>query len=276
MPKRPEQLFVIVVLVACASVLLVPPLRRATRWQLQGAVELALARPFLAPAAVTLPTHIAHAGGSLLGLSYTNSLEALDRNYARDTRWFEMDFARDGKGDWWAVHDWAEVHAAIGVPLDARGLGLPGQDSPGAPYHLARLTQVLDWFAHHPDATLVTDTKDDNPQLLRRLAEAPAALRPRIHPQIYRIPEYPLARSGGLGAPIFTTYRSQYPWWVVSGFAARQPLLAVTVTGTEVPEALRALAGRVPLLTHTVNDAAEADRLARAGLAGIYTDDLLP
>jgi hypothetical protein len=43
-----------------------------------------------------------------------------------------------------------------------------------------------------------------------------------------------------------------------------------------VPDACRALSGRVPLLTHTVNDAAEEARLVRTGIAGIYTDDLLP
>jgi hypothetical protein len=36
------------------------------------------------------------------------------------------------------------------------------------------------------------------------------------------------------------------------------------------------LAGQVPLLSHTVNDAAEEARLLRAGISGIYTDDLLP
>jgi glycerophosphoryl diester phosphodiesterase len=276
MHQRTKRLLALVVFLVAAGLLVRSPLRTTIRWQLQGAMEVALATPFPAPADVAVPTRIAHAGGSLFGLSYTNSVEALERNFALGARWFEVDFARDGKGDWWAVHDWTEAHERLGVPLDAQGRGLPEQQPQGGPFELVRMERILGWLADHPDARLVTDTKDDNPPLLRRLAEAPAALRLRIHPQLYRIPEYPLARSGGFGAPIFTTYRSRYPWWAVARFARSQPLLAVTVTREEASDAAQALAGTVALLTHTINDASEEERWIRAGLAGIYTDDLLP
>ena len=59
-------------------------------------------------------------------------------------------------------------------------------------------------------------------------------------------------------------------------FVDRAPLLAVTVTRDQVRDGCAALCGKVPLFTHTVNDSAEAAALARAGLAGVYTDDLLP
>jgi len=230
---------------------------RAARWHLQGEAELFLVPAQSAPASVPVPRAIAHAGGAWRGLTYTNSLEALDYNYARGARWFEMDFSKDAHGSWWAVHEWKDVQT-------------------GSPFQLATVDQVLGWFAGHPDTCLITDTKDDNPALLSRLASAPADLRSRIHPQIYRIPEYSRARSGGFGAPIFTTYRSRYPWSVLDRFARLHPLLALTVTLDQVPAASRALSGRVPLLTHTVNDPAEAARLRKAGIAGIYTDDLLP
>ncbi len=275
MRRRIERALLLGIFLASAAWIFRGPLK-AAGWHLHGGVELFLVSPLPAPAAVRIPPRIAHAAGSYHGLAYTNAMEALESNYARGARWFEMDFLRDARGNWWAVHDWKEAQRLLGIPLDRDGRGLPERQAAEAPFRVVGIERVLAWFGEHPDARLVTDTKDDNAVLLHQLESAPPGLRPRIHPQIYRIPEYPLARSGGFGAPIFTTYRSRYPWWVLSRFVRRDPVLALTVTLDEVPDACRALSGQVPLLTHTINDAAEAARLMRTGIAGIYTDDLLP
>ena len=87
---------------------------------------------------------------------------------------------------------------------------------------------------------------------------------------------YPQARAAGFGAPIVTPYRSVYPWGPLRRFVDRTPLLAVTVTRDQVRDGCAAFCGKVPLLTHTVNDSADAAALARMGVAGVYTDDLLP
>ncbi len=235
------------------------PLRaqlRAAAWAVRGAWELAWLPPFPPLPAEKPPARVAHAGGALGGMRYTNAVEALDANYARGARWFELDFLAGADGEFWAVHEWADVA--------------------GAPFRISRLQEMAAWFGGHPDARLITDTKGEDGALLRRLAAEPAALRARIHPQIYRIREYAEARAGGFGAPIFTTYRSAYPWWILRRFVREQALLAVTVTVPEAPDACTALCGTVALLTHTVNDPSEAESLLRSGIAGVYTDDLLP
>ena len=249
---------------------------RAAKWALQGTWEL-IGLPAAQPAAaIAPPARVAHAGGALRGVRYTNAVEALEQNYLAGARWFEMDFLADGRDRFWAVHDWGEAHERLSIPLDGHGRGIPEEQPSGAPFRPATLEQVLEWFAAHRDARLITDTKGDNVALLRRLAVEPPERRARIHPQIYRIGEYAQARAGRFGAPIFTTYRSAYPWWVLRRFARHSSLLALTVTREEASPACAALCGRVPLLTHTVNDPADAAILMRAGLAGIYTDDLLP
>jgi hypothetical protein len=257
MRRRIERLALLGFLAGGAAFMLRGPLREA-RWQIQAAAELLWLPASAPPAGAPVPVRIAHAGGAWRGLRYTNALEALDHNYARGARWFEMDFLRDRGGDFWAVHDWDDV------PRD------------NASFRVARLDDVLGWFGRHADARLITDTKGDNGALLPRLASAPADVRARIHPQIYRFGEYPLARSAGFAAPIFTTYRSQYPWWALRRFVRGHRVLAVTVTREQARDAYAALGGTVPLLTHTVNDTAEAAHLLAAGIAGIYTDELLP
>lgn len=251
------------------------PLRSAA-WALRAAGELIALPSQPAPSTPAVPVHVAHAGGSLRGIHYTNALDALEANFARGTRWFEIDFLGAGDGEFWAVHDWREAHDRLGIPLDGNGRGLPREQPAGALFRIPRLEEALAWFVAHPEVRVITDTKGDNPALLRRLAAEPPELRARIHPQIYRIREYAQARAAGLGAPIFTTYRSQYPWWIVRRFVRRHPVLAVTVTLAETHDACEALCGTVPLLTHTVNDPSEAAALMRAGIAGVYTDELLP
>ena len=254
MRPRVERVLLCAILAVGGGWALRAPLRPA-RWALQGAWELMRLPALPAAPSLSPPPHVAHAGGALRGLRYTNALEALAQNYALGARWFEMDFLADAQGAFWAVHDWEEA---------------PGR------LHPATLEQVLDWFAAHGDARLITDTKGDNGALLRRLEAEPAQRRSRIHPQIYRIAEYAQARAGGFAAPIFTTYRSNYPWWVLRRFVRQSALLAVTVTRSEASDACAALCGQVPLLTHTVNDPSDAQALMKAGIAGIYTDDLLP
>jgi len=249
---------------------------RPVAWAVRGALELIALPDVPASAPSAPPTHVAHAGGALRGMHYTNALDALEQNYALGARWFEIDLLRTADGTFWAVHDWREAHERLGLPLDGRGFGLPRQQPPGALFRVPPIEEALAWFAAHPEARLITDTKEDNAALLRRLASEPPGLRARIHPQIYRIGEYAQARAGGFGAPIFTTYRSHYPWWILRRFVRGHPLLAVTVTRGEAHDACEALCGNVPLLTHTVNDPSEAAALVRAGIAGIYTDELLP
>ena len=275
MRLRPERVL-LVALVLLVAAWAARPALRALRWTLVGLVELGrLPAPAPTPRDAA-PARIAHGGGALGALRATNTLEALERNYGRGARWFEVDFLPDSRGAWWAVHDWAQASAALGAPLDAQGRGLPGEQRAGSAPSIPRLEQVLDWIGRHADARLVTDTKGDNGLLLRQLRAAPPAVRARIHPQLYRLEELGWVANDGFGAPIFTTYRSAYPWWVLRRFVQRAPLLAVTVTREQATEACAALCAHVPVLTHTVNDPSEAAGLARAGLTGIYTDELLP
>ncbi len=275
MRRRVERALLLAILVVATGWALRPALRSA-RWMVQGTWELTRLPPAPPALHIAAPARIAHAGGALGALRYTNALEALDQNYARGVRWFEMDFLPDSDGEWWAVHDWQQAHQVAGVPLDAIGRGLPRGQPADTPFRVPTLDQVLVWFGRHGDARLITDTKGENAILLRRLGAAPQPLREHIHPQIYRLDEYGPARAGGFAAPIFTTYRSGYPWWILRRFAGRASLLALTVTRAEVMEACAALCGQVPLLTHTINDPAEAAALGAEGIAGVYTDELLP
>lgn len=106
--------------------------------------------------------YIAHAGGQIDGINYTNSKEALDLNYKKGFRIFELDIIKSKDGKFVAAHDWkhwAEITNYKGnVPVNQdQFLTYKLHDS------LTPLDMdgVNDWFLNHQDAILITDKVND-------------------------------------------------------------------------------------------------------------------
>ncbi|WP_339840468.1 hypothetical protein [uncultured Maribacter sp.] len=106
--------------------------------------------------------YIAEAGGEVNGIKSTNSKDALDQNYKKGFRIFELDIIETSDGHLVAAHDW--------------GMWARFTDYTGTlpPTHAQFVTQkiygdysTLDmkgintWFEQHPDASLVTDKVND-------------------------------------------------------------------------------------------------------------------
>ncbi|MFK7924365.1 MAG: sulfatase-like hydrolase/transferase, partial [Bacteroidia bacterium] len=105
---------------------------------------------------------IAHAGGSINGELYTNSLEALDTNYAKGFRLFELDIVITKDKFFVAAHDWNTWKSQSGY----KG-ALPPTLAQFKQYKINNQYQSLDledinqWFIEHADAILVTDKIND-------------------------------------------------------------------------------------------------------------------
>jgi len=107
---------------------------------------------------------IAHAGGSIDGRRYTNSLEALDNSYQTGFRFFELDIVKTSDNHFVAAHDWEYWQKLSGHdgPLPPtrqvfKGTKLIGKYTP------LDMDDINTWFANHQDAVLVTD-KVNNPK----------------------------------------------------------------------------------------------------------------
>ncbi|MGB3145138.1 MAG: hypothetical protein WBB24_13625 [Maribacter sp.] len=105
---------------------------------------------------------IAHAGGEVDGIKSTNSKNALDQNYKKGFRMFELDIIETSDGHWVASHDW-EMWARF---TDYSG-SLPPTRAEFltqriyGDYELLDFERINEWFKNHPDATLVTDKVND-------------------------------------------------------------------------------------------------------------------
>ncbi|MEZ5465003.1 MAG: hypothetical protein R3F22_07255 [Lysobacteraceae bacterium] len=222
------------------------------------------------------PSFIAHAGGRIDGRRYTNSQNALDTNYARGFRYFELDFERTLDQRLVLTHDWSMMWPMLSgsdltVPTHAQFMatrfrhGLKQLD----------LDALLDWLDHHPDAYIVTDAKTDNLRALTAIATGRHA--GRFIPQAYSQEEFTQARDLGFRDVILTIYRLQTKPSVITDFVLEQRPWAIVVPlyQMERGDYARLLeGGQVPLYVHTVNEPERWQQLQALGVTGIYTDSL--
>lgn len=106
--------------------------------------------------------YIAHAGGEVDGIASTNTLDALNQNYKRGFRMFEMDINETKDGKYVAAHDWNMWSRFTGYEGE-----LPVSHAEFIKHKIYGKYTTLDleginkWFAAHPDAKLVTDKVND-------------------------------------------------------------------------------------------------------------------
>ncbi|WP_461443291.1 PI-PLC domain-containing protein [Maribacter sp.] len=106
--------------------------------------------------------YIAHAGGEIDGVKSTNSKQALDANYNKGFRLFELDIITTSDGHLVAAHDW-KMWARF---TDYQGTLPPSlsefkKHKIYGDYTTLDMKGINDWFANHPDAILVTDKLND-------------------------------------------------------------------------------------------------------------------
>ncbi len=101
---------------------------------------------------------IAHAGGVIDGVRYTNSLEALNNSYAKGFRLFELDIIKTSDNYYVAAHDWkswSKIHQYDGLtPVTLKEFLKHKINGKYTPLDIERINK---WFGSHPDAVLVTD-----------------------------------------------------------------------------------------------------------------------
>jgi len=105
---------------------------------------------------------IAHAGGAVEGIRYTNSKEALDKSYKKGFRLFELDILKTSDDVFVAAHDWknwAEITQYKGVLPPSYRVFL--QSKIHGKYTPMGIEEINAWFTTHEDAVLVTDKTND-------------------------------------------------------------------------------------------------------------------
>lgn len=110
----------------------------------------------------SIDRYIAHAGGQIDGHAYTNTKNALDANYKKGFRLFELDIIETSDNKIVAAHDWkmwsrfTEYKGELPPTLEEFK-----KHSIYGDYITLDMKGINEWFAAHPDAILVTDKVND-------------------------------------------------------------------------------------------------------------------
>ena len=108
---------------------------------------------------------IAHAGGAIDGLNYTNCLEALDLSYSKGCKLFELDLVKTTDNKFVAAHHWEQYKTMTDYPGTIDDTPLSEEEFLSlkiyGKYTPMNMDAINLWFQNHPDAILVTDKTND-------------------------------------------------------------------------------------------------------------------
>lgn len=113
------------------------------------------------------PRYIAHAGGMIDGISYTNSLEAVQNAIGEGIKFIELDLALTADGEVVCLHDWYDYNrVAIGRAVDS-ALSLSDflETRLYGKYTPLCAEAVVELWQSYPDLWLVTD-KISDPEII--------------------------------------------------------------------------------------------------------------
>ncbi|AIQ61200.1 phosphatidylinositol-specific phospholipase C/glycerophosphodiester phosphodiesterase family protein [Paenibacillus borealis] len=234
---------------------------------------------------------VAHAMGGIHNYTYTNTLDAFIANYEQGTRVFEADLLLTSDDKLVARHEWtANMSKLLGqqsvLPAAKQGTVLNYEDVMSSPvlelYSPLDIDKIMDLMVIYPDAYIVTDTKELEPELVTKqfqlIVEAaekkdPALLQ-RIVPQIYSRDMLEVVNKVyAFPEVIFTLYQTQDSDEVVIDFASQTGVDITMPTVRATKSFVRKLKNAgARVYVHTVNDDKEISELSRMGVDGFYTD----
>lgn len=235
---------------------------------------------------------IAHGLGEISSVTVTNSHEAFVTSYNKGHRVFEADLLLTQDGQLVARHDWSDyLSTLLKQPLTNKP-----KDQP-LTFQAFQNTKILGKYQpltykdlvlllkKYPDAYLITDTKETDPQLVekqfRQIVEITRSVDPailnRVVPELFspgmikQVQQiYPFS------SYLFSLYLSGLPESQIVNYVKKYNVKAVAMPYERANEAyVRQLnqAGAL-VYVHTTNNQAEISKFDRMGVHGFYTDRL--
>ncbi|WP_237690557.1 phosphatidylinositol-specific phospholipase C/glycerophosphodiester phosphodiesterase family protein [Paenibacillus caui] len=237
---------------------------------------------------------ISHAMGAINGKTHSNSYEAFIANYAKGNRLFEMDMLFSADAHLIGRHEWGasfskmmgQQGALSAERLDARFTYDEFRKAKiDGKYDALTWEDAIELLRNYPDIYIVTDTKEIEPDKIKRMFETivqttekvdPELLN-RVVPQIYN--ESMLEQIQSIHAfpeLIYTLYVSEDTDEQVVEFVRKNSISAVTMSNSRANRkligALKKLG--VPSYVHTVNDKQDVLTYEAMGAYGFYSDSL--
>ena len=142
---------------------------------------------------------IAHAGGEIDGLRYTNSREALELAYEKGLRLFEFDLIKTVDGQLVAAHDWDHWREATGSLAKEPSHREFKERLLFGKYRTLDLHDLEQWFGERTDSYLVTDKVED----FKSLTEG-FTYKDRLIVEVFSVADYHRALDEGVLYPMLS------------------------------------------------------------------------
>jgi glycerophosphoryl diester phosphodiesterase len=220
---------------------------------------------------------IAHALGMWKGEKYLNSKDAFETSYEKGVRFFETDISLTRDNKIVLFHDGHESRFGLRKDFSEK------EFVEARPFGTELLTAegLASLLAKYSDARIITDVKDDNVFVLKKLSEIFTSHgidpKQRIIPQIYHPSEFKAVKALGFKHMIFTVYRFRKRINLTARFLRNHPeISALTVPDKWIDKGYSKLAEtcNIDIFVHSISDPKRRDELFRKGVHGIYTHDL--
>lgn len=226
------------------------------------------------------PLMIAHAGGGINGQNYSNSIEALNFNYAKGFRTFEMDFSWASDNQLVCLHDWKKRFKKVfgyktKQPLSLSEFEAVLKASNGL--HPCTLETLSLWVSKHPGVKIITDVKIDNIKAIKKITKEYPQLAKQFIPQFYQPSEYALLKDMGFKQLIWILYQFDGKLSSVPIHVKDMDLMAISMRASQAKKqfARELIANDEKVFVYTVNDQKKLDKLVKKyQVTGIYTDFL--
>lgn len=211
-------------------------------------------------------------------ITYSNSLEALNRTYELGLRFIELDFWITKDSDIVLLHD-PEVLRNDFEPSAIDPLHFLSVDFKKIKRKddltQMNLEMLVDWLNKHPNTYIITDIKSNNLFLLQTISSKYKILQQRFIPQIYHFREYLTVKKLGFEKIILTLYyHPSYTNRQIINFAKATNIYAVTAwedRGLNTEIAYNLTKNSIQTYIHTINNPKTIAKLKTESI-GVYTD----
>jgi glycerophosphoryl diester phosphodiesterase len=226
------------------------------------------------------PFMIAHAGGRINGQNYSNSLEALNWNYANGFRTFEIDFSWTSDNQLVCLHDWGKRFKKvfgfkIKQPLSLGGFEDVLKTTQGI--HPCTLDTLELWVKNHSDVKIITDVKYHNIKAIKKILLTHPHLAKHFIPQFYQPEEYQVLKDLGFKQFIWILYQFEGKLSSVIHHVKDMGLLAVSMCASQAKKkfAKQLIVNGETIFVYTINKQKTLEELVKKyHVSGIYTDFL--
>jgi glycerophosphoryl diester phosphodiesterase len=226
------------------------------------------------------PLMIAHAGGGINHQNYSNSIEALDHNYANGFRYFEIDFSWTSDDQLVCLHDWQKRFKKVFGSKTKEALSYLEfnqlLDSTTG-LHPCTLESLAEWIKTHKDVKIITDVKFRNLKAIKLIKQKHPQISKNLIPQFYQPEEYKVLEELGFKQLIWILYQYQGSYESVVEHSKNMQLIAISMRASQAKKKFvkQLLNNNHHVFVYTINDKKTLDKLVNQyQVSGIYTDFL--